>query len=223
MAFVGQAITGLASPLIASVPAKVSQHWFCEKQRPVATAILGNFSNTNPIRILATYSTVLRILVTTGLSNPLGLVVGQALTPLLVTSASAVPLMNVVWFVPALLGAALTFLSVTSSRPPTPPSRSAALETHQEERHFGVTIKALLTNRAYIVVVFVVGILHLLYYFFEYLSWMKTQSCAGGAQGYLSAQQIKNEPIMCSLGYSNFFSGLTASLVFIGGIVGEYY
>ena len=39
--------------------------------------------------------------------------------------------------------------------------------------------------------------------------------------GYLSAQQIKNEPIMCSLGYENWFSGLSASLVFIGGIIGS--
>ena len=39
--------------------------------------------------------------------------------------------------------------------------------------------------------------------------------------GYLSAQQIKNEPIMCALGYTNWFSGLSASLVFVGGIVGS--
>ena len=43
----------------------------------------------------------------------------------------------------------------------------------------------------------------------------------GGAMGYLSAQQIKNEPSMCSLGYTHWFSGLSASLVFVGGIVGS--
>ena len=91
LAFSGQAITGLASPFIASVPAKVSQHWFSEGQRPFAIAVLG-------------------------LSNPVGLVVGQAVTPLMVPSAEDVPIMNMVWFVPALLGTFLTFATVTSSR-----------------------------------------------------------------------------------------------------------
>ncbi len=90
-------------------------------------------------------------------------------------------------------------MSLFCSRPPSPPSRSAALERDQESRAFLSTLRSLLTNRAYLVLVFVVG----------------------GAQGYVSAQQIKNEPIMCSLGYSNAFSGVTAALVFVGGIVGD--
>ena len=39
--------------------------------------------------------------------------------------------------------------------------------------------------------------------------------------GYLSALQMKNEPILCSLGYSNEFSGLCGALIFIGGIFGS--
>ena len=39
--------------------------------------------------------------------------------------------------------------------------------------------------------------------------------------GFISSQQIKNEPILCSLGYSNSFSGLSAALVFVGGIFGS--
>ena len=39
--------------------------------------------------------------------------------------------------------------------------------------------------------------------------------------GYVSALQIKNEPIMCSLGYSNYTSGLCASMIFIGGVFGS--
>ncbi len=38
---------------------------------------------------------------------------------------------------------------------------------------------------------------------------------------YLSAQQVSNEPVLCSLGYSNSYSGLSAGLVFLGGIVGS--
>lgn len=40
---------------------------------------------------------------------------------------------------------------------------------------------------------------------------------------YISAQQLSNEPVMCSLGYSNSFSGLSAGLVFVGGIFGSIF
>ena len=61
------------------------------------------------------------------------------------------------------------------------------------------TIKSVLTNGRYLVLAFVIG----------------------GAMAYISAQQISNEPILCSLGYSNSFSGASASLVFLGGILGS--
>ena len=61
------------------------------------------------------------------------------------------------------------------------------------------TIKSVLTNARYLVLAFVIG----------------------GAMAYLSAQQITNEPILCSLGYTNSFSGASASLVFLGGILGS--
>ncbi len=40
--------------------------------------------------------------------------------------------------------------------------------------------------------------------------------------GYISALETVTEEIMCSLGYSNYFSGLCAALVFIGGLVGSF-
>ena len=61
------------------------------------------------------------------------------------------------------------------------------------------TVKSLITNARYLVLAFVIG----------------------GAMAYISAQQISNEPILCSLGYSNAFSGASASLVFLGGILGS--
>ena len=61
------------------------------------------------------------------------------------------------------------------------------------------TIKSVLTNVRYLVLALVIG----------------------GAMAYISAQQISNEPILCSLGYSNSFSGASASLVFLGGILGS--
>ena len=61
------------------------------------------------------------------------------------------------------------------------------------------TIKSVLTNWRYLVLASVIG----------------------GAMAYISAQQISNEPILCSLGYSNSFSGASAGLVFLGGILGS--
>ena len=53
MALVGQALTGVACPFISCVPTKISQHWFGDTQRTIATIVLG-------------------------MANPLGIVLGQA-------------------------------------------------------------------------------------------------------------------------------------------------
>ena len=77
---------------------QVSQNWFNERQRIIATTVLG-------------------------LSNPIGLVLGQGVTPILVSTPEDIPIMNIVWFMPALIGSILTFFSVNRPLPPTPPSR----------------------------------------------------------------------------------------------------
>ena len=59
LSLVGQALTGMGSPFIACVPTKISHHWFQEQQRIVATTILS-------------------------LANPVGIDLGQAVTPLFV-------------------------------------------------------------------------------------------------------------------------------------------
>ena len=41
--------------------------------------------------------------------------------------STGVPIMNIVWFVPALVGFAMVLLTVKRSYPPSPPSRSAQL------------------------------------------------------------------------------------------------
>jgi hypothetical protein len=80
-------LTGIACPFISCIPTKVSQHWFNEEQRTLATILIG-------------------------MSNPLGIVLGQAITPLIVRSPEDVPIMNIVWFVPAAFGALLTMWKV---------------------------------------------------------------------------------------------------------------
>ena len=88
LALIGQALTGIACPFISCVPTKISQHWFSDEQRTIATILLG-------------------------MSNPMGIVMGQLFTPLLVHEESDVPLMNIIWFIPAGLGSILTIWKVS--------------------------------------------------------------------------------------------------------------
>ena len=41
LALVGQALTGIACPFISCVPTKISQHWFNDEQRALATILIG--------------------------------------------------------------------------------------------------------------------------------------------------------------------------------------
>ena len=94
--------------LAVSVPTMVSQNWFPETERLVATGILS-------------------------LSMPIGMVLGQGISPTFVKCPEDIPVMNIVWFLLALL----TFLSclvfITSSHPASPPSRSAELARAQQD------------------------------------------------------------------------------------------
>ena len=87
LALIGQALTGVACPFISCVPTKISQHWFSDEQRTLATILLG-------------------------MSNPIGIVLGQFFTPLFVREPSDVPMMNIIWFIPAGLGSILTIWKV---------------------------------------------------------------------------------------------------------------
>jgi len=87
LALIGQALTGVACPFISCVPTKISQHWFSDEQRALATILLG-------------------------MSNPIGIVMGQLFTPLLVQDEADVPLMNIIWFIPAGLGSIMTIWKV---------------------------------------------------------------------------------------------------------------
>lgn len=69
---------------------------------------------------------------------------------------------------------------MTANRPPTPPSPSAAVQV-KSEKNYWPSIKAMFTNRAYIIMFLFVG----------------------GAMGYVSAISTKIEQILCASGYSD--------------------
>ena len=171
----GQALTGMGCPFISCVPTKVSQNWFGEGERTMATLILG-------------------------MSNPLGLVLGQLVTPLIVTQPSHLPLLNLVWFLPAIPGFLLTVIGVKTSLPPTPPSPSAAASKTTSRRPFITTILQLARNVPFLII-------------FMFL---------GGAMGYISTLQTKLEQILCSRGYSDTIAGVSAALIIISGFVASF-
>jgi len=61
------------------------------------------------------------------MSYPLGIVVGQGLTPLIIKSPDQIPLMNIIFFIPAGIGAVLGIIKVKANTPPSPPSPSSQL------------------------------------------------------------------------------------------------
>ena len=57
----------------------------------------------------------------------------------------------------------------------------------------------------------------------NYVILNQVQNCIlGGAMGYISGFQTMLEPILCVLGYSNYFSGLCGALVFVFGVLGSF-
>jgi len=178
MAVIGQGITGVACPFISGVPTKISQHWFPDRQRTMATSLLG-------------------------MSYPLGIVLGQGVTPALVQLPSDIPYMNIGFFVPALIGAILGIILVKNNLPPTPPSASEEQREMDENENMKKinylgTLKMVFTNKAFVIMFFVLG----------------------GNMSFISTLATKMEQIMCSVGYSDEIAGLTCTVVIIVGALG---
>ena len=114
-----------------------------------------------------------------------------------------VPLMNILWFVPAGVGAIMTVLKVTNNVPPTPPSPSAALAlqtTATKGPEYWKNVKKLFSNWPFIILFLFVG----------------------GAMGYVSAISTKIEQILCSRGYSDVIAGVSGSLILFMGFVASF-
>ena len=70
---------------------QVSQHWFGENERTLSTTLMS-------------------------LSNTVGGIISLGLTPLMVPTPDYIPLMNIVWFIPAALGSILCICKVNYSK-----------------------------------------------------------------------------------------------------------
>merc|ERR1711892_446325 len=130
-----QALTGMGNPLAVSLPTKISQNWFPETERTLATGILA-------------------------MALPLGIVFGQGCSPLFVKGPEDIPILNIVGFIPAAVTLLLCLFTVKSSLPPTPPSRSAEIEEQRERKAFRdylANMKAVMTNRPFLILFATIG------------------------------------------------------------------
>ncbi|XP_016806592.1 solute carrier family 49 member A3 isoform X3 [Pan troglodytes] len=166
----GQSLCALAQSLVIFSPAKLAALWFPEHQRATAN-------------MLAT------------MSNPLGVLVANVLSPVLVKKGEDIPLMLGVYTIPAGVVCLLSTICLWESVPPTPPSAGAASSTSEK---FLDGLKLLVWNKAYVILAV----------------------CLGGMIGISASFSALLEQILCASGHSSGFSGLCGALFITFGILG---
>ncbi|KAL7646224.1 UNVERIFIED_CONTAM: hypothetical protein RMT77_003133 [Armadillidium vulgare] len=172
VSLLGQTISATSQGFILFIPTKVSQLWFPESQRALATTILA-------------------------MSNPLGIVIAQATVPVIIDEEEDnIPLNNYIWMALAVICLVLTFICVTRSKPKTPPSLSAGKE--QKKVPYFKQLKTAFSS---------------LSYFLLFLA-------LGAGIGVFTAISTATQQLLCPLGYSDVFSGLTNVAMVLVGFVG---
>uniref|UniRef100_A0A671F1Z7 Solute carrier family 49 member 3 n=1 Tax=Rhinolophus ferrumequinum TaxID=59479 RepID=A0A671F1Z7_RHIFE len=166
----GQSLCALAQTLVVFSPAKLAAVWFPEHQRATA-----NMIGT--------------------MSNPLGILVANVLSPALVKKEQGILLMLGTYIIPAALACLLATTCLWDSVPPTPPSAGAA---HSTSEKFLDGLKLLVRNKAYVILAV----------------------CFGGGVGIFSSFLALLEQVLCVYGYSNEFAGLCGALFIAFGILG---
>ncbi|MXQ99451.1 hypothetical protein E5288_WYG021273 [Bos mutus] len=166
----GQTFCALAQTLVIFSPAKLAALWFPEHQRATA-----NMIGT--------------------MSNALGILVANLLSPALVKTEEDIPLMLGTYILPAGLTFLLAIACLWESVPPTPPSVGAAQSTSLS---FLAGLKLLTRNKAYMVLAV----------------------CFGGGIGIFSNFSALLEQVLCVNGYSSEFAGLCGALFIVFGVLG---
>ncbi|XP_006874201.1 PREDICTED: major facilitator superfamily domain-containing protein 7 [Chrysochloris asiatica] len=166
----GQSLGALAQTLVVFSPAKLAALWFPEHQRATANMI-------------AT------------MSNTLGILLANVLSPALVRKQEDVPLMLGIYVIPAAVACLLATTCLWESVPPTAPSAGAANSTSEK---FLDGLKLLVRNKAYIILAL----------------------CFGAGIGIFSSFCALLEQILCVQGYSNDFAGLCGALFIVFGFLG---
>uniref|UniRef100_A0A8C8RI95 Solute carrier family 49 member 3 n=1 Tax=Pelusios castaneus TaxID=367368 RepID=A0A8C8RI95_9SAUR len=170
--FIGQCLCALAQPLVIFSPTKLAALWFPDHQRATANMI-------------------------SSMSNPLGILIANLLSPSLVSEEKDIPLMLGVYAIPAVIACILATVGVHDKVPPTPPSASA---TNSTSEPFFTGLKMLLRNKPYVILMI----------------------CFGAGIGLFTCFSALLEQILCVMGYSNFFAGLNGALFTVSGLLGAF-
>ncbi|XP_064142163.1 solute carrier family 49 member A3 isoform X6 [Loxodonta africana] len=170
----GQSLCALAQTLVVFSPAKLAALWFPEHQRATANMI-------------AT------------MSNPLGVLLANVLSPALVKEEGDIPWMLGAYVIPAGIACLLATACLWENVPPTPPSAAAASSTSEK---FLDGLKLLVRNKAYLILAL----------------------CFGAGIGIFSSFSALLEQILCVKGYSNVsqLPGQTIWLAIICSLFGLF-
>ncbi|EDV19708.1 uncharacterized protein TRIADDRAFT_32990 [Trichoplax adhaerens] len=166
---IGQTLGAIAQPFLLESPTKLAALWFPGNQRAIAN----------------TLSTM---------SNPCGILLANALSPVIVTSTNKLPLMLELYTIIPAIAVILATLGFCENTPPRPPSSSAA----EVGEPFFDGLKLVFQSRSYIVLFI----------------------CMGVGIGIFSALSTVIEQVLCVRGYSNEFSGLCGALMIGCGLIG---
>ncbi|XP_042309269.1 solute carrier family 49 member A3 isoform X2 [Sceloporus undulatus] len=170
---IGQCLCAVAQPLIIFSPTKLAALWFPEHQRATANMV-------------------------GSMSNPLGILIANLLSPALVKEGKDIPLMLGVYAGPAVFACVLATLGVHDKVPPTPPSASAS---HSNAPSFSGGLKMLMRNVPYIILTL----------------------CLGGGIAIFTCYSALLEQVLCVNGYSDFFSGVSGALFTVSGLIGAFF
>uniref|UniRef100_A0A914VNP2 Major facilitator superfamily (MFS) profile domain-containing protein n=1 Tax=Plectus sambesii TaxID=2011161 RepID=A0A914VNP2_9BILA len=169
VAIFGQAIASVAYPFIMFLPTKVAGTWFPDKQRAIATTI-------------------------GVMSNPLGVLFANLISPALVRSANHILYLNALTFILCTIACLIATVGVTRSEPKKPPTHSAS----QAQMPFVEGLKKCFKSKAYMVLFLVMG----------------------GGIGMFNCLYTIMQQLLCPKGYDNVFSGICCSLMIVGGVFG---
>ncbi|KAJ8377859.1 hypothetical protein AAFF_G00250910 [Aldrovandia affinis] len=166
----GQTLCAVAQTLIVFSPTKLAALWFPQHQRATANMIAS-------------------------MSNPIGLLLANILSPLLVGRDNDLPLMLLVYAIPAVVACILATLGIRESVPPSPPSASGG---STDSEPFLQGMRLLLKNRAYIILLL----------------------CFGSGIAVFTCFSTLLEQILCVKGYSDGFAGICGALFILFGVAG---
>ncbi|GAB6022045.1 hypothetical protein CHUAL_006192 [Chamberlinius hualienensis] len=175
LAIAGQTISSAAQPFVMCLPTKVSDVWFPENQRTISTAIAA-------------------------MAYPFGSMMASIISPSVVSVPSDVPIAN--YIISGFgIAAGIFGLVVRESKPPKPPSVSAAKSEliHLDNSHSYLKhLKKILLNKHFVILSLTIG----------------------AQMGIVSALQTMMAQMLCPWGYDDDVAGLCCATMIIGGFIG---